>query len=185
MKSIGWRKARERYEDSDISIRDLARLLQVDEKTVRKRIKAENWQRESARKPQLPARITDDDWGRGPERIVPPRRVESEVKPADLVKTARVIVDMLMTELRVASANADLLEQIVEEETAGDKSPRRRDFMLRMVSMPVRAKTMQNLASALRMLDDAAPGKKEQAQEDAKTAGAGSDWGDDLGVSVN
>jgi hypothetical protein len=47
-----------------------------------------------------------------------------------------------------------------------------------------RTKSSNQLATALAKLNDAAPGKKEQAQADAETAGQGSGWGDDLDSGI-
>jgi type II secretory pathway component PulF len=88
---------------------------------------------------------------------------------------------MLMAELRIYSTSVDVIQRIIDEETRGEKSPKRRQLLLRLSSLSTRTQAARNLASAMSILQDAGPGKKEQAKEAASEVGSGaSPWGDDL-----
>lgn len=109
----------------------------------------------------------------------------ADADPKDLAKAGRAIVDMLLAELRAVSAHAGLIEEIIEEETRGDRSPKRRQMLLRIVSLPTRTQAARNLASAMSILTDIGPGKKAQAAEEAAAAAAeDDDWGSDLNPSA-
>lgn len=107
----------------------------------------------------------------------------AEVDPAVLVQKTLVTLDLLHDMLREEMRNRGWLEDVIEEETDGDKSPRRREAMLKAISMPTLVMASKNLSGAIKTLQEAAPGKKEQAQNEAERIAAGdSDWGSDLGA---
>lgn len=85
-----------------------------------------------------------------------------------------------MTELEIVNEHIHLLREIVESDFDGAKDAKRKARIEKLLSYETRAKTANYLATALAKLNDAAPGKKEQARADADTAGQDSEWGDDL-----
>jgi hypothetical protein len=85
-----------------------------------------------------------------------------------------------MDELEFLNANHETLAGLVEDYVNGDKEAGVKAKLLKALDHETRSKTANYLATALAKLNDAAPGKKEQAQADAETAGQGSGWGDDL-----
>lgn len=108
-------------------------------------------------------------------------RASADADPKELLKRGRVIVELLMRELELVSSNIELIERIVLDETEGDKNPKRRQMILRLISLPTRSQAARNLISALTAAAEAGPGKKKLAQEEAeKVGGAGSQWGSDL-----
>jgi hypothetical protein len=85
-----------------------------------------------------------------------------------------------MAELEFLNRNHQTLVEMVESYVNGEKDDGIRAKLLRALDHETRAKTANNLATALAKLGDAAPGKKEQAVQAAQTAGQGSDWEGDL-----
>ena len=85
-----------------------------------------------------------------------------------------------MDELEFLNANADTLSDMVEDYINGEKDDRLRFKLQKALDHETRSKTANYLATALAKLNDAAPGKKEEARVAAETAGQDSGWGDDL-----
>jgi len=97
---------------------------------------------------------------------------------------SRSIILGLMAELELETTSHNLFEELIDEDTKGDKTANRRRLLEKTVSLPVRAMAMKNLASALTALT-VVPGKKQQARFDAEEAVKGSDdWGDDLDSDI-
>jgi hypothetical protein len=105
------------------------------------------------------------------QATVPPRLTVDWVAsadPSELCKRGRGIILSLMAELEFVSSHTEEIEDDIYTETGEDKSPLRRQAMMRAVSLPTRASTAKNLSAALRGLAEAAPGKRKQASERAK-----------------
>jgi hypothetical protein len=90
-----------------------------------------------------------------------------------------------MDELEFLNANADTLSEMVDCFLNGEKDDRARFKLQKALDHETRSKTANYLATALAKLNDAAPGKKEQAKVDAVSAGQDGGWGDDLDVGAN
>jgi transposase-like protein len=80
------------------------------------------------------------------------RAVELVRQHRAALKTGRSLVLSMIDELAEASAQRNALVEAIEMETAGDIDGRRRTAMLRAVSLPSRAATVRDLATALRNL---------------------------------
>lgn len=89
-----------------------------------------------------------------------------------------------MQELEFLNRHADELSEMVEEHFSGEGDDRIRMRLQKALDHETRTKSSAQLANALAKLQDAAPGKKEQAKADAETAGQDSGWGDDLETGV-
>jgi hypothetical protein len=92
------------------------------------------------------------------------------------------VLSRLKDELDAVTTHVGELEAMIEAATKDDA--RARGAMMRAVSLPTRILAAKNLALALRTLQEAQPGKKEQRRQAAETAGMGSLWGDDLEVDI-
>jgi hypothetical protein len=89
-----------------------------------------------------------------------------------------------MSELEFLNKNHQTLAGLVEDYVNGEKDSSARAKLMKALDHETRSKTANYLATALAKLVDAAPGKKEQAQTDAETAGHDSGWGADLDADV-
>lgn len=80
----------------------------------------------------------------------------------------------MFNELEAITSYDGELEELIEVATAGDEDDRRRDAMLKAVSLPARSQIAKNLATALKTINEAggpAKGKKAQQQERAAAVG--------------
>jgi hypothetical protein len=64
------------------------------------------------------------------------------------IRDTRALVAQMKAELREVCENPDDIEQAIEEETAEDRNPKRRERMLRAVGLPQRMSTLVNLTVA-------------------------------------
>jgi transposase-like protein len=161
-------RARRHYEESDSAIREIAKTVRVDEKTVRNWANAEGWTRYSAELPQQvrePAEIND------PKEASAPSRAASEIA-RDFCGT----MDVLRAEIDTAVRNLHLVREIVDAnlDDPGEKaSTARRRLVAKVLELPGLVKASNDLTAALSRLADVGPGKKEEAKDRAKAAGTG------------
>lgn len=165
--SPNWIQLRSVFSESSSSIRELARRAGVSEKAVRNRVKAERWVRKSAESPQEVRSM--DDLAAGAETAA------NELFPAavDLAKRFCGTLEVLQAEVDTVVRNLHLLREIAEAATAGDETPARGRLVEKVLSLPGLVKAANDLTAALSRLADAGPGKKEEAKDRARSAGAG------------
>lgn len=196
--STDWSAIRAAFEAGDDSSRSIAKAFGVTEGAIRKRAKTENWKRTAGTRsdthsPAYRRVRTDRDCSKDARESTSTPADDARLRSAELAVDSspedlsalrglgfQVIAD-LTRELAVLSKNVGLIEAIIEEETRGDKSPRRRDMLLKAISNPARMAAVKNMAAAFDILYGAGPGKKAQAMADAKNVGGDqSMWGNDL-----
>ena len=181
-KAVDWRKIKAAWIVGSPSIRALSREWGVSDTAIRKKAREENWpDRPANLGSQAASDCKPEQTAKAEASSSPMVAASADADPKALVKAGRSIVEMLLRELSLVSDHVELLERIIEEETAGDRSLKRRQLLLRIVSLPVRTQAARNLTSALIALAEHGPGKKEQAKDAAETAGGeGTGWGNDL-----
>lgn len=167
-----WAAIEAEYTKTSKPVREIARWFSISDTAIRKKAKAEGWKRnEPASSHCEPAAIV----------AVPAVITAAASDVGSIISRGRNLVVRLMDELEAATTHIGELETMIETVTAGDKDPRARNALYKAVDLPVRAGALKNLANALKTLNESKnTGKKEQAQEAANTAGAGTEWGDDL-----
>ena len=111
------------------------------------------------------------------------------------IRQAKSITGRLLDELDAVTTHYDEIEDLIIDETAGDRDSRRRSAMLRAVSLGARAAALKLLIAAANTWAElerpaiatkpAGKGKKAQAQDAAQTAGQGSEWGSDLDTTTS
>jgi hypothetical protein len=156
-----WPEIRAGYQANTCSIRALARRHGVSHTAIQKRSVAEGWERQP-RSDLSPSRAEN------PAKVGP---VSSD--PKDAVARGRDLAARLLDELSATTSHLGEVEQAIVDETAGDPDGRRRAALLRAVDLPRRAAVLKDLATVLRTLDAAAPGKKAEAEAAAGRAGSG------------
>lgn len=154
-----WAQIEVEYRTGQDSVRAIADRHDVSEAAIRKRAGKEGWTR------------LDDK--RALAIALPPPRTPpapETADPADLADRGRRIVGRLWGELDAVTTHVGELVELIEEETAEDRSPKRREAMFRAISLGSRAMTAKALAGALGALSEAVPakGKKELAADAAK-----------------
>lgn len=163
--SIDWVRIELEYLAGEDSIREIADRHEISDTAIRKRAKAEGW-----------VRAVRSANRREPDRSPPPpprSDPEEPVDPGTVADEGRSLVSRMLDELDVVTSRRGELEYLIVDATDGDDDDARRDAMMKAVSLPIRAKTMQTLALALKTLNEsAAPqGKKAAQQEKANAVG--------------
>lgn len=174
-----WGLIEQQFCDGTATIRELAHRHRLSDTAIRKKAKETGWVRANLKSGSQ----CEPEFA--PEAVTAaaalPADASSNVK---LIERGRRIILALMSELEAVSENSSILlelSELLSGETEDEGAMQRvRALLEKVISLPARAQAAKNLASALAMLRDAAPGKKKEAEEAAKTAGQGSSWGDDL-----
>lgn len=162
---IDWEGIERDYRAGTMSVREIARWYRVDEKSIRKKAAAAGWERKGQpphleRQP-LVGQITV---------------VTAELKPERLVDRARAITARLLDELDSVTAHIGEVEDMI---CAEESDPRRKQALLKAVSLGERAMTLKNLSTTMKTLAEAkAPqGKKAERQDNADRAAGHSMFG--------
>jgi hypothetical protein len=183
-KQIDWPGIERDYVKTDLSIREIARWYGCSDKAIRLRAKAGGWARPGAEPPQA-----SPQGPQPPSEVVEPivERIRTPLnsdttKPEAIIGRGRILALRMLDELDATTSHIGEMEDAIEEANPGKSGMRRREAMMKAVSLPVRAGTLKNLALAVKTLAEtlAPAGKKAAAAEEARIAGQGSDWGDDL-----
>ena len=169
--SFDWDRIQLEYLAGEDSIREIADRHEISDTAIRKRAKAGEWVRvvRTAERVRTPRTS-----GLAPR---PPREDAPAVPEAAVIaEQGRGLVARMFDELDATTTYQGELEEMIEEMTAGDETDRRRDGLMGAISLAGRAKTLKELATAFKTINEAsAPmGKKAAAQEKAKAIGGGS-----------
>lgn len=164
-KEIDWKGIETDFRAGVMTIREIARWYQISDTAIHKKAKAEGWERKPKQqtpfeeaKAQRAAPLQGD--------IIPP----ASVKPEALTDRARTLTGRMLDELETVTSHVGELEEMICQEE-GD--PRRRQALLRALALSERAKTLKDIATTMKTLNEAAApagGKKEEAQRNAETA---------------
>lgn len=152
-KPIDWKGIEADYAAGRMSVREIARWYGLSEAAIRKKAKQAGWVRSAN-----PGHI---------EREPIARLSEPATEPADLADKARALAGRMMDELdAVTSLHGELEDMICTEES----DPRRRQALLKAISLGERAKTLKDLSATMKTVNEAsAPeGKKAQRQANAE-----------------
>ncbi len=162
--TVDWAGIEFDYRSTTRSIREIARWFQLSETAIRKKARAEGWVREAG------------SQGSRVQTAAPAVDVQPKETPKieEVIGRGRNLIDRLMDELDAETLHRGEMEVIIQE---NEKDPARLQALRQAVSLPVRAKTLQTLALALKTMGEtAAPeGKKAQRKNaaDAATAPGG------------
>jgi hypothetical protein len=163
-----WDRIELEYLAGEDSIREIADRHEISEGAIRKRAKAEKWVRavrrvRTARTSPLARSETPEERPPAPDASV-------------IADRGRGLVARMLDELDATTTHIGELEDIIEDVTSNDRDGKRRDGMLSAISLNGRAKTLKELATAFKTINEAsAPqGKKAAAQERAREVAGGS-----------
>jgi hypothetical protein len=171
--STDWKLGRKMFEENGSSFRQIGSALGVSHTAAAKRAKRDEWKRSVVvetpkRKPNCKPVVAADP----PPVHIDPVELSATVK--DLTARGRNIILALMSELEYLNQNASILMELVENNFNGEKDAATRAKLMKALDHEVRTKSSNQLATALAKLNDAAPGKKEERQDNAeKSASAG------------
>lgn len=161
-KPIDWPGIEADFRAGTMSVREIGRWYGVTDAAIRKKAKQQGWVRE-----QQPGHI---------EREPVVRATAPAKEPADLADKARGLAGRMMDELdAVTSLHGELEDMICSEES----DPRRRQSLLKAISLGERAKTLKDVSTTLKTLNEAAApsGKRAARQDRADKASSGGKFG--------
>lgn len=169
--SHDWVRIELEYLTGEVSIREIADRHEISEGAIRKRAKAEKWVRAVRTVRTVRTSRTAPAVQPSPPTERPPTPDASVI-----AERGRGLVARMLDELDATTAHIGELEEMIEDVTAGDRDGRRRDGMMNAISLSGRAKTLKELATAFKTINEAsAPqGKKAAAQERAREVAGGS-----------
>jgi hypothetical protein len=168
-KKPDWEVIERQYRANILSLRAIAAQFGISDTAIRKRAKAEGWQRDLADRVRKVAKeklVRTDGSQSGSQSGS--QQTSKSVSEKEITENAaelivavvrdhrstlgsgRKIVSTLIAELQEASDNRAEIEESIEEETKGNENSKRRNSMLRAVSLPVRAGVMLNLSAAMK-----------------------------------
>lgn len=171
-KQIDWEAIEREYRTGHWSIRALGTKHEVSAAAISKRAKRDGWVQDASAEVRERTRaallIQPKDKEETPEvntvntKVNTPTQADIEVAVQTNVQVisrhrkdigqGQRIVGLMMAELMEGIQHRVEVEEVIHEETADDKSPQRRNRMLKMVSLPARAGTMRDLSTAMKNL---------------------------------
>jgi hypothetical protein len=194
---IDWETIEREYRAGILSLRDIAAKHGLSETAIRKRAKKHEWERDLTQRVHERVRTAlvrsveargDNAHQTKTEREIVEQAAATVVEVVrqhreDIRRTA-ALVARLTEQLSDAADCRERLRDLIEEETAKDRSPNRRVAMLRAVAIPAHAGTAKDLSIAMKNL----VGLERQAfnvpaiDPDPPPAGDDKDAGDDPGL---
>jgi hypothetical protein len=153
-----WEAIEREYRAGQQSLREIGRQFGVTEGAIRKKAKAEGWARnllEAVRETAAAELVRSEVRTADSRAIVAEaagRVVEIVRSHRKDIRGARDLASRLMGELDVTTTAQDEIVSLIEAETANDKSPKRRNAMLRMIELPNRARVIADLSRAMHTL---------------------------------
>jgi hypothetical protein len=161
-KPVDWAGIERDYTATTRSIREIAAWFQISDTAIRKRAKAEGWVRAKGSQGsqlQTSANLPVVEGPKGPPKV------------EEVIGRGRNLIDRLMDELDAETLHRGEMDLIIQ---LNETDPARLQALRQAVSLPVRAKTLQTLALALKTMGEtAAPeGKKAQRKSAAEASTA-------------
>jgi hypothetical protein len=160
-----WEAIEADYRAGVLSIREIAKLHDVSDTAIRKKAKADDWQRDLTAKvaekvrAELVRTEVRTPYARGEVRT---EREIVDSAAATVVQVVRehrrdiaagrAIIAMLCSQLVDVAGQRDAFEEVIEIECAEDRSGERRAKLQRAVSIPVHAATVRDLSAAMKNL---------------------------------
>lgn len=165
-----WPAIKSDYLRGTESLREIGENHSVSDTAIRKRAKAEGW-------PPRAKQVRKAANCEPAVRTAPadPEEAKKRAEPGAIADAGRGLVRRMLDELDVVTTHVGELEEMIEVETADDRNSKRRDAMLGAISLGGRAKTLKELATAFKTINEAsapAQGKKAQQQDAARDVAA-------------
>lgn len=149
-----WEAIEREYRAGQLSVSEIGRQYGVSHTAINKRAKKEGWKRDLSAKvrQEVSARLVSDAVSATNAReavdLAAARGVEIVRQHRRDIARGRDLTLRLLDELDATTTNVGELEEMISEETADDQSPKRRDAMMKAVSLPSRAGVIKDLSTA-------------------------------------
>lgn len=157
---IDWEAIEREYRAGQMSLRAIGLDHGITEGAIRKRAKAQGWDRDLTEKVREAVRtkLVRDEGTQAHERVPDRDAIETAAQRGASVvrehrkdiKRGRNLASILFDQLASAIDHRPELEDAIWDETVGDKKPDRRNFMLKAVSLPAHATALRDLSTALK-----------------------------------
>ncbi|MFP2872619.1 terminase [Acetobacter tropicalis] len=173
--SIDWAAVEADFRAGAQSNRQLSEKYGVAESSIRKRIKAEGWVRTNASKVRTKPQSAHQPARTRPAAPAKQDSIPQESADHHLNDRISALASRLVGELEDATAYLGEIADAIEEETAEDRSDRRKQAMLKAISTRDRAETLRTLKQ-IQMMEAGKAGKKgvkEERKEAAEKAAKG------------
>ena len=160
-KQTDWEAIEREYRAGILSTREIARQHDISDTAIRKKAKAEGWERDLSDKVRQQARarlVREESSQSGSQE---PRANEAQTIEAAALRQVEVVRQhrqaigrgrditlRLLDELETATTHLGELEEMIEDETASDTNSLRRNAMLKAVALPSRAGVIKDLSAA-------------------------------------
>jgi hypothetical protein len=156
-KPVDWGGIETDFCSGTMGVREIARWYGVSHPAILRRAKRDGWVRKSQHIEREPI-----------ERPAP----SASVDPSTVPDRARGLAGRMLDELDTVTAHHGELEEMISVE---ESDPRRRNALLKAISLPERAMTLKNISQTLKTLNEAADagGKKAQRQARAEKGASG------------
>lgn len=162
-KPVDWAEIERDYRTSPMSVREIARWYGVNEKSIRKRAKANGWERpQAAAGPQ--ARSADPE----PQKVYVGTVLTPEnTTPEAIVGRGRNLVMRMLDELDATTTRIGELEDMIVSAIDDGADDKQKQAAMAAVSLKGRSEVLKALATAAKTFAEAgAPaGVKKQRQE--------------------
>lgn len=159
-KQIDWEAIEREYRAGQLSNVEIGKQFDVTEGAIRKRAKRDEWKKDLAAKVRKGVR---EKLVRDEVRI--PNATDKEIEEAAIARGASVVklhqksiqysqemVSVLRDQLKEAATSRGEIEETITNETKEDNDTRRRNMMLRAVSLPTHAGILRDLSVAQKNL---------------------------------
>lgn len=155
-KAVDWEAIEREYRAGQLSVREIADQHGVSHTAINKKAKAEGWARDLAKqvRQRVSAQLVSNEVSNANAQeaveTAAARGVELVRQHRRSLARANSVVEKLLAELERGTDNLDVIEEEIEKETEGDTNGKRRNAMLKAVSLPQRASTAAALSLTLK-----------------------------------
>lgn len=153
---VDWEAIEREYRAGQLSVREIAAQRGVSHTAINKKAKAQGWTRDLAKEVRravsdrlVSAEVSNANAQQAVETAAA-RGVELVRQHRRSLGRAQAIIEKLLAELERGTDNLEQIEDAIEEETAADKDGKRRNMMLKAVSLPQRAQTAAALSLTIK-----------------------------------
>lgn len=159
-KQIDWEAIYREYRSGQLSNVEIAKQFGISEGAIRKRAKKDGWKRDLS--DQVRKRVREKlvrDEVRGSDASDEQIIEEASERGANVqrlhqksIQSAQVVVDILKDQLKGAAGNREDIEGAIFDETKEDGDAKRRNAMMKAVSLPTHAGVLRDLSVAMKNL---------------------------------
>lgn len=154
--SIDWEAVEREYHAGQLSVSEIGRQYGVSHTAINKRAKKEEWTRDLAQRVQreVSARLVSEEVSNANAKqaveTAAARGVELVRQHRRALGRSQIIIEKLLAELERGTDRLEDIEEAIEIETAADKDGKRRNMMLKAVSLSSRAQIAAALSVTIK-----------------------------------